>query len=37
MGQFEQAQGFFASDAYKQLIPAREAGSNFRAFTVEGR
>jgi uncharacterized protein (DUF1330 family) len=34
---FEQAQGFFASDAYKQLIPAREAGSNFRAFTVEGK
>jgi uncharacterized protein (DUF1330 family) len=34
---FEQAEAFFVSDAYKQLIPAREAGSNFRAFTVEGR
>jgi uncharacterized protein (DUF1330 family) len=34
---FEQAQAFFNSDAYKQLIPARDAGSNFRAFVVEGR
>jgi len=34
---FEQAEGFFNSDAYKKLIPDREAGSNFRAFVVEGR
>jgi uncharacterized protein (DUF1330 family) len=34
---YEQAQAFFNSDAYKKLIPAREAGSNFRAFVVEGR
>jgi uncharacterized protein (DUF1330 family) len=34
---FEQAQTFFSSDAYKKLIPAREAGSNFRAFVVEGK
>jgi uncharacterized protein (DUF1330 family) len=33
----EQAQAFFNSDAYKKLIPDREAGSNFRAFLVEGR
>jgi uncharacterized protein (DUF1330 family) len=33
----EQAQAFFDSDAYKKLIPDREAGSNFRAFVVEGR
>jgi uncharacterized protein (DUF1330 family) len=30
-------QSFFASDSYKKLIPSREAGSNFRAFIVEGR
>ena len=34
---YEQAQAFFNSEAYKKLIPAREAGSNFRAFVVEGR
>jgi uncharacterized protein (DUF1330 family) len=34
---FEQAQAFFGSDAYKKLIPDRDAGSNFRAFIVEGR
>jgi uncharacterized protein (DUF1330 family) len=34
---FKEAQAFFASDAYKNLIPSREAGSNFRAFIVEGR
>jgi uncharacterized protein (DUF1330 family) len=34
---FEQAQAFFNSDAYKKLIPAREAGSSFRAFVIEGR
>jgi uncharacterized protein (DUF1330 family) len=34
---FEEAQAFFASDAYKNLIPSREAGSNFRALFVEGR
>ena len=33
----EQAQAFFNSDTYKKLIPDREAGSNFRAFLVEGR
>ena len=32
----EKAQAFFESDAYKQLIPVRDKGSNFRAFTVEG-
>jgi uncharacterized protein (DUF1330 family) len=34
---FEQAETFFNSDAYKKLIPDREAGSHFRAFVVEGR
>jgi uncharacterized protein (DUF1330 family) len=34
---FEQAKAFFSSDAYRKLIPDREAGSNFRAFVVEGR
>jgi uncharacterized protein (DUF1330 family) len=34
---YEQAQAFFNSDAYKKLIPDRDAGSNFRAFIVEGR
>jgi uncharacterized protein (DUF1330 family) len=30
------AQAFFESEAYKQLIPIRDKGSNFRAFTIEG-
>jgi uncharacterized protein (DUF1330 family) len=34
---FEQGQAFLTSEAYKKLIPDREAGSNFRAFLVEGR
>jgi uncharacterized protein (DUF1330 family) len=34
---YEQAQAFYSSDAYKKLNPDREAGSNFRAFVVEGR
>jgi uncharacterized protein (DUF1330 family) len=34
---YDQAQSFFNSDAYKNLIPAREAGSNFRAYVVEGK
>jgi uncharacterized protein (DUF1330 family) len=34
---YEQAQAFFNSDAYKKLIPAREAGADFRAFVVEGK
>ena len=33
---YEQAEAFFSSDAYKKLTPNREAGSNFRAFVVEG-
>jgi uncharacterized protein (DUF1330 family) len=32
----EKAQAFFASDGYKQLIPIRDKGSNFRAFVIEG-
>lgn len=32
----EKAQAFFASDAYKQLIPIRDKGSNFRAYVIEG-
>jgi uncharacterized protein (DUF1330 family) len=32
----EKAQAFFESDAYKQLIPIRDKGSNFRAFVIEG-
>ena len=31
-----QAQAFFESEAYKQLIPIRDKSSNFRAFTIEG-
>jgi hypothetical protein len=34
---FEEAQAFLASDAYKNLVTSREAGSNFRAFIVEGQ
>jgi uncharacterized protein (DUF1330 family) len=34
---FEHAQAFFSSEAYKSLVPARDAGSKFRAFVVEGR
>jgi len=34
---YEQAHTFFNSDAYKKLVPDRDAGSNFRAFVVEGR
>jgi uncharacterized protein (DUF1330 family) len=33
----ETARAFFFSDDYANLIPSREAGSNFRAFIVEGR
>ena len=33
----EEARAFFFSDDYANLIPSREAGSNFRAFIVEGR
>ena len=32
----EKGQAFFESDAYKQLVPIRDKGSKFRAFTVEG-
>lgn len=32
----EQAEAFFQSKTYKQLIPMRDQGSNFRAFVVEG-
>ena len=32
----EKAQAFFESDSYKQLVPVRDKGSNFRAFVVEG-
>ena len=33
---FEKAQAFFDSEAYKQLIPMRDKSSNFRAFVIEG-
>jgi uncharacterized protein (DUF1330 family) len=33
---FEKAQGFFESEAYRQLIPIRDKSSNFRAFVIEG-
>jgi uncharacterized protein (DUF1330 family) len=33
----DEARAFFFSDDYVNLIPSREAGSNFRAFVVEGR
>jgi uncharacterized protein (DUF1330 family) len=33
----EEARAFFFSNDYVNLIPSREAGSNFRAFIVEGR
>jgi uncharacterized protein (DUF1330 family) len=33
----EEARAYFFSDDYANLIPSREAGSNFRAFIVEGR
>ena len=32
----EQAQAYFDSDAYKQLVAARDQGSKFRAFLIEG-
>ena len=32
----EKAQAFFESDQYKQLIPIRDKGSNFRAYVIEG-
>jgi uncharacterized protein (DUF1330 family) len=32
----EKAQAFFESDSYKQLVPIRDKGSNFRAFVIEG-
>ena len=32
----EKGQAFFESDAYKQLIPIRDKGANFRAFSIEG-
>lgn len=32
----EEAQAYFESDAYKQLIPSRDGGAKFRAFVVEG-
>jgi uncharacterized protein (DUF1330 family) len=32
----DKGQAFFESEAYKQLIPVRDKGSRFRAFTVEG-
>jgi uncharacterized protein (DUF1330 family) len=32
----EKAQAFFASEAYKELVPIRDKSSNFRAFIVEG-
>jgi uncharacterized protein (DUF1330 family) len=30
------ARTFFESEGYKQLVPIRDRGSNFRAFTIEG-
>jgi uncharacterized protein (DUF1330 family) len=33
---FEKAQGFFESEAYRQLMPIRDKSSNFRAFVIEG-
>jgi uncharacterized protein (DUF1330 family) len=32
----EKAQAFFEAESYKQLIPIRDKGSNFRAFVIEG-
>lgn len=32
----ENAQAFFESEGYRQLIPIRDKSSNFRAFVVEG-
>jgi uncharacterized protein (DUF1330 family) len=32
----EQGQALFESETYKQLIPIRDKGANFRAFTIEG-
>jgi uncharacterized protein (DUF1330 family) len=31
----EKARAFFESDGYKKLIPARDKGSKFRAFSIE--
>jgi len=33
---FEKAKAFFGSDSYKELVPIRDKGSNFRAFVIEG-
>ena len=33
----EEARAYFFSDDYANLIPSREAGSDFRAYIVEGR
>jgi uncharacterized protein (DUF1330 family) len=32
----EQARSFFESPDYKKLVPIRDKGSKFRAFTIEG-
>ena len=32
----ERAQAFFESEAYRQLVPIRDKGANFRAFVIEG-
>ena len=32
----EKARSFFESEDYKKLVPARDKGSQFRAFTIEG-
>jgi len=32
----EKARSFFESEDYKKLVPARDKGSKFRAFTIEG-
>jgi len=33
---FEKAQAFFESEAYKRFVPIRDKSSNFRAFVIEG-
>jgi uncharacterized protein (DUF1330 family) len=32
----DKARSFFESEEYKKLVPARDKGSKFRAFTIEG-
>jgi uncharacterized protein (DUF1330 family) len=32
----DKARSFFESEDYKKLVPARDKGSKFRAFTIEG-